>query len=260
MDETKNKDIVYKKIKNFVKENTNNNNNNDNNKKNITDIKYNGHRHHHYLIIFSPPDWGSTALEGLLSSSPHVDTMCKAKTWACEETWLLIKHGLFEREERWNETKTNWTRAYEIYHQYAWDNTKHFLMDKSPPNIAKVHSLHRFFVENKYEYSFIILTRHPCLQKIGRLLSFQKYAVFINDALNVIPQKNRIIIHYEELVGNPYAVSAKLLHFLPDLNILNPNKNRLFGPGESNIRYEPLTQFKSSEHCTFQHYKEPLFD
>lgn len=72
---------------------------------------------HTYLIVLVPPYWGSTGLEGLLASSPHVSTMCQMGFWACEGTWLLTKRGVFTKQARWEPNITNWTWAYEEYHR-----------------------------------------------------------------------------------------------------------------------------------------------
>lgn len=55
-------------------------------------------RKHIYLILLVPPGWGSSALEGLLATSPHVSTMCDglSRTWQCEGTWLLREKGVLK--------------------------------------------------------------------------------------------------------------------------------------------------------------------
>ena len=44
---------------------------------------------HIYLHIMVLPYSGSSALEGLLASSPTTTTICKMNTWQCEYTWLM---------------------------------------------------------------------------------------------------------------------------------------------------------------------------
>ena len=65
-----------------------------------------------YLMIMAPPNWGSSALENLIASSPAVSTMCNKTSWQCETTHVLVKYGLIEWVTRSDPAKADWERTY----------------------------------------------------------------------------------------------------------------------------------------------------
>ena len=93
-----------------------------------------------YLIIAIPPFWGSSAIEGLLSTSPAVATMCHLGTWQCEATWELIRAGLMTNENRWDADQPDWDAAYRHMHTHM----------SQPSNLAEFILLADISTKRKY--------------------------------------------------------------------------------------------------------------
>ncbi len=185
----------------------------------LTELKS---RHAHtYLMLAIPPHWGSTGLEGLLASSPHVSDMCGAKTWACEGTWLLTYAGVVSSTTRWLPNYTNWTKAFDVYHTRAWNMSRHFLMDKSPPNIAKIPELVDYFEAHGRDYYFITMARHPCFFNQARHEHYYTKAVLLADGLAAIPPARHVHLLYEEAMADPALVTQRILDKIPALEYLD---------------------------------------
>lgn len=185
-----------------------------------------------YFIIAVPPNWGSSALEGLLATSPTVSTMCHLKEWQCESTWTLIKQNIFSLENRWDEKSVNWTSAYKALHSIkAWNNMNApILLDKAPPNVAKSRSLIEYFQANNIsiDYRFVIMRQHPCLipsRHYKNSTLFREYTVHIRNTIANVPRNKRIVIDYHNFISRPDIVSDKLLEFLPRLCTLDIGRN-----------------------------------
>ena len=116
-------------------------------------------RPHTYVIVASPPFWGSTATLGFLATSPATTTMCAAITGlgyhqggGCESHWLLWDRRIMIVSGNGTDhptLTTNWAAAYEVFtgnssrgHGIMWgDATKPLRLDKSPPEIRQSKSL-----------------------------------------------------------------------------------------------------------------------
>eukprot|EP00750_Incisomonas_marina_P013080 INCI17219.4.p2 GENE.INCI17219.4~~INCI17219.4.p2 ORF type:complete len:356 (+),score=67.28 INCI17219.4:109-1176(+) len=179
--------------------------------------KYN----HTYIMVAVPPHWGSTGLEGLVASSPHVSDMCGAHTWACEGTWLLSRAGLFNSKTRWLPNYTDWDAAYKIFHARAWNMSKHFLMDKSPPNVFKIPELVDFFERNNMNYYFVTMSRHPCYFDIRKHVNYYSKAHGYLDGIPHIPPERRVHLSYEEAMLNPNAITQRIIDRIPALEYLD---------------------------------------
>lgn len=180
---------------------------------------------HTFIMVTVPPHWGSTGLEGLLASSPHVSNMCGAHTWACEGTWLLSKAGLFDHNTRWLPNYTDWDAAFEIFHAKAWNLSKHFLMDKSPPNVAKIPELVDYFERNHKNYYFVTMSRHPCYFDIGKHPNYYEKAVGYLDGIPHIPPERHVHLVYEEAMLNPEAITQHIIDRIPALEYLDYGVN-----------------------------------
>lgn len=183
-----------------------------------------------YLIVACPPYSGSSGLEGMLSTSPMLSTMCSMGLWQCETTMLLDKLGITPEADRWLPNGTNWTRAYAAFHRLpAWDNTSlPILMDKSPPNLAKTRSLVNYFHENNLEYRVVALWRHPCLFKQPwedpqHEPTQRPYSVYLNEVLEHVPAEKRLVVRATDLDTRPDLVAQRLLAWLPQLQSLDIN-------------------------------------
>ena len=114
-----------------------------------------------YLMVAVPPFWGSTALTGLLSTSPAIATMCSNTSWACESTESLVKSGILHKWSVWARSGTNWSDVYDFYNRSGtWSNdSRPIRLDKNPPNIAKTRELLDFFEKRGMDYRFIVAAR-----------------------------------------------------------------------------------------------------
>ena len=192
-------------------------------------------KHNHtYLVIAVPPHWGSTGLEGLIASSPHVSNMCGANTWACEGTWLLSKAGLFDSSTRWLENVTDWDAAFRIYHEQAWNMSSHFLMDKSPPNSAKIAELVQYFESHGMNYFFITMGRHPCYFNHAHHANYYTKAKMLQLNYPFVPPERRIHILYEEAMLAPQLVTQRIVDRIPELKYLDFGINGLAEVMEEN--------------------------
>jgi len=211
-----------------------------------------------YLILLVPPFWGSSALEGLLSTSPSVSTMCHLGKWQCEATWSLIDDGAFSEQDKWNVDKTNWTQVYELFEtrRYFDDPTKPLLMDKSPPNLLKAESLVAFFDTMDYYYRFIGMMRHPCTNSneltkrihadgsVGgeRAAGDQelRYADLMRKAQDAADPKRFFTLSYDDLRTRPDLVAQELLAWLPKLVSLEINASNIETGERVNVAAESM--------------------
>lgn len=192
-----------------------------------------------YLVLLVPPFWGSSGLEGFLSSSPAVSTMCRHCQWQCEATWNLCKDGAFpcNHQGEWDPAQTNWTQVYDLYASkgYFDDPTKPLLMDKSPPNMAKVESLVAFYTERGYDYRFIAMSRHPCTN------SRQEYAPYTSTidrfarAQAASDPAKFFTLSYDDLRTRPDLVAQELLAWLPELGSLSTNVSHIHSSDDDTL-------------------------
>ena len=180
-----------------------------------------------YLVLLVPAYWGSSGLEGLLSSSPAVSTMCGHCTWQCEATWSLCDDGAFEcnHEAIWDPKQTNWSQVYDLYATkgYFDDPTKPLLMEKSPPNMAKVESLVAFYDEKGYDYRFIAMARHPCTNSRHDWAPYKNINDEFARAQAAADPEKLFLLSYDDLRTRPDLVAKDLLAWLPELGSLDLN-------------------------------------
>lgn len=180
------------------------------------------------LFLFVPPYWGSTALLSLIASSPRATTLCEAGTANCEGTWLLIKAGLMQEGTRWDPELPDWSEAFRLFSS-IWEEGKQVRVEKSPPNIAKVAELVKYFAKRKDEVAFLVMTRSPCFTTRGTDMDWRKYALILAEALDVlkVSGSKHKVVRYEDLLFDPYGTASEILDFLPSLEALDPNLNNL---------------------------------
>jgi len=188
-----------------------------------------------HLIVVVPPFQGSSGLEGLLSTSPTVSTMCAKSIWQCEATATLLRENVFPRTLRYDPAYTNWSRVYEVYNSLElgsiWDDpTKPILMDKSPPNIVKTKGMIEFFEKTGREYRFVAMARHPCMYNSVTETSFSLLMGYMRDMLANVPQDKIYTISYNDFVTRPDMVAQGLLDWLPELGQLDINASYLEWP------------------------------
>jgi len=187
-----------------------------------------------YLFVLSAPHAGSTAVSGLLASSPKVATLCSAGTWACEGQWILSGKDcdLFEAINRWDVTMpTDWNDALKCYRKY-WNLSQPVLMDKSPSNLGKAAKIYSDLQREGKEAKFILVTNSPCFKaEFPRFPEPGKarYEKFLLEAKRKLPPQALLHLRYEDLLQDPYAFAAKVVDFLPQLESIDPSKNGLDG-------------------------------
>ena len=214
-----------------------------------------------YLILMAPSYSGSSALEGLLSTSPSVTTMCNAPLplWECESTMALIKYGVFSVDTRWDPEGTDWALAYRVFNNISiWDNmSAPIRLEKAPPNIAKSKSLVRFFEAEKMDYRFLVMRRSGCLMRHKDSEELRRDAYLLDEVMANGPPSRTLEIQYEDLVVDTRGTAQRIVNWLPQLGSLSltgglegvkpPNKS---GNGQNkNKRQLPIVSYVQSPHC-----------
>jgi hypothetical protein len=218
-----------------------------------------------YVSVIAGPFTGSSALSGLLSSSPDVDCMSHAHTWQNEGTWLLtqknVSDGGMPKFKRWDpKFPRDWQKAYDIYHQ-VWDKTNaRVLVDKSPPNLAKCGRLSSFYdTLTSARGVFIVMMRAPCSKKWYERGLGKKLSMF-EDCTELLPSQNTLILFYEDLILETERTTTLIQDFL-SLHAGTPivlNASR--GSGTGTDRGLSIDEYKRSQSCTlrFEHTQHPL--
>mmetsp|Transcript_70197 Transcript_70197/g.131248 ORF Transcript_70197/g.131248 Transcript_70197/m.131248 type:complete len:309 (+) Transcript_70197:92-1018(+) len=182
-----------------------------------------------HLFLISLPMAGSTALASVIASSPQASLLCAAGKrdehgWPerCEGVWELIRRGLIhDSSTRWNEQEpADWGAALRVYDHF-WNQSLKVHVDKSPPNVAKVHRLASYFEKSKKLAAFIFLTHSSCSP--GHQGSPSHHDVsMLAKALRHTGSIPTLVVRYEELLREPYGVAKDILNFLPALESLDP--------------------------------------
>jgi len=186
---------------------------------------------HEHLFVISWPYTGSTALLGLLSSSPEVSTLCGAGTFACEGHELLVKANLIPKNT-WVYLKNpdypaDWNEALRVY-SHTWNMSKAVLVAKDPPNYFKVAKIAHNLARTGKRVVFLLLTMSPFSQPAGKHLARGNPQTLI-DAFRSAPTDQMHHIRYEDLIRDPYGEAQRILDFLPSLRSLDPAVSKLEG-------------------------------
>lgn len=117
------------------------------------------------LIVSGLPYSGTSALEGLISTAPHVTDLCAAGMWQCEDTLLMEQYGFKEPSERRFDpgiiTAEQYAYAFKDFAIKWWDMSKTLLMDKTPNLIMRYERVKAAADMLGVPVKFVILTRHP---------------------------------------------------------------------------------------------------
>lgn len=110
----------------------------------------------HFLFILTPPNSGSTALAQILGTSP-VATFLQENA---EGQWLIPEmcNGGRWREDtviKWDNVKSVWLGQF--YKALSINNILRVVIEKSPPNMLRVHALHKHFERSSY----VVFNRDP---------------------------------------------------------------------------------------------------
>jgi len=182
-----------------------------------------------YLFLLTPPYSGSSALLSLIGTSQRVATLCPAKNWQCEGTWVLTARHLMDADKRWEPNRLNWSRALDAYEEVWREDIEsrgpqaYVRVDKSPPNVAKVREIAEHFASAKHQVAFIVMTRSPCCRSSLLLDPWRQYSHMQLDGMRTLSKGYRFLqIKYEDLLGSPCDTAKRILDFLPELDSLNP--------------------------------------
>ena len=180
----------------------------------------NKNKPHKYLFILSPPFCGSTLLNQLISSSANVS--CNNNIGTREGQTLPEVRNIMFDNNRWDKkVSLPWERIKTVWYKY-WDLSKPILLEKSIPNIMRIHDIKKFFDP----ISFICMVRNPYAQCEGIIRRNGKSAEFAAKfALqclkyqkeNIEKEKSLLFFTYEELCENKNQVVNKIISFIPDL-------------------------------------------
>jgi hypothetical protein len=180
-----------------------------------------------FLFILCPPFSGSTLLHEVLSTSASVSPN---NTLGTREGQQLpkVREMMWDKEDHYNlEEKYDWDLIKNEWLKY-WDVTKPILLEKSPPHIARIQEIKKYF-EPVY---FICMVRNPYAQcesiikRNGAGYDLEEAARFVIRCLyfqkdNIEKLDNILFFNYEELTDYPVRVSQKLKSFLPLLSDVN---------------------------------------
>lgn len=236
---------------------------------NTIPVPCNNKQYHLFLIV--PPFHGSTALEGLLSSSKSLSTMCGGERHVprCEGQTILARAELLTSKNRWQENiPTNWIDALKEYEKY-WDNEKRVLMDKSPPNVVKVKHIAQQLRAASYEPVFIFMTRSPCFMSVsfhskdkwgeGETADYEFLTIMMENYQYLIENRFPVMhIRYEDMLQNPEATAKRITEWMPCLGELDPANPHIRATGDRGLS---LSEYAATHKLTavFPHVSKKLF-
>lgn len=216
---------------------------------------------HYYLFLIVPPFHGSTALEGLLSSSNSLSNLCGTESEGvrhvprCEGQTVLRRAGLLTPRNRWEENKpSNWKAALREYSKY-WNMSKCVLMDKSPPNVVKVKQIAQQLRKAGKQAVFIFMTRSPCFMSQTMRSTEEKRELSLTADYNFLDtmmksyryllQNRYPVIHlrYEDMLASPALSARRISRFMPCLGKLDPSRPQILASGD---RALSLTDYAAS--------------
>lgn len=176
-----------------------------------------------YIFILTPPLSGSTMLVDILSTSKSVSINNNLGTKE-GQTLPEVKKIMFDSPDRWDETKDfDWKFIKDVWLKY-WDVSRSILLEKSPANILRAHSIQKAFKPCK----FIISYRNPyaqCESIIRRGKQSVDYAA--NFAILCLKHQKKnietladksLVMSYEEITESPQLFKQKLVTLLPELS------------------------------------------
>lgn len=189
------------------------------------------HASHQYVFITGLAYTGTTSLYGLLSTSPQTSNLCKGLGNCCEGAPILEKAGLWPYNQASNPAyPADWKRALAVYSKY-WDMSKPILLEKSVNNMKRFPKLYQTVRNMNANASFIYVIRSTCFFKHSQYGS-NRWLSGMNEVLESAQYMRNagakvLIVKWEDIVGNPYAVAQELIKFLPELVSLDPSKTGL---------------------------------
>lgn len=186
---------------------------------------------HEYVFITGLPYTGTTTLYGLLSTSPQTSNLCKGGGNCCEGAPVLVKAGLWPVRQALNPAfPADWNQALAVYSNY-WNMSKPILVEKSVNNMKRFPRLYQTLRSTGAKASFIYVVRSTCFFRHNQW-GPNGWVAGMNELLQSAQYMRSVgakvlIVKWEDMVGDPYAVAQDLVNFLPALESLDPTKNGL---------------------------------
>lgn len=168
-----------------------------------------------YIFLLSPPYCGSTLLYKLLSTSESVSCLPNEGQFIDEVKDIM-------RDSCWDSEKhMPWPYIKTVWHRY-WDESKFYLVEKSPPNLVRS----KLIEENFNQPLFIISVRNPyahCEGLIRRRNGWDEkkaveFCIFClkEQMKNSQILKNTIVTTYEDFCDHPLDFFEDLSQIIPD--------------------------------------------
>lgn len=185
----------------------------------------------HYVFITGLPYSGTTSVYGLVSTSPKASNLCSGHKNCCEGGPLLVDAGLLPSHQAYNALyPQDWNEAIKVYQKF-WNLSAPVLVEKSVGNIDRFPRIWSAMKAKGARASFIYVVRSACFyahldQAGSQWVPNMKQVVIQTHAL----QKSGapvLLVKYEEMVKDPYAVARQILDFVPELKNLDPAQNGL---------------------------------
>lgn len=207
---------------------------------------------HEYVFITGLPYSGTTSLYGLLSTSPQASNLCKGLQLCCEGAPILANAGLWPVSQALNPAfPADWKKAITVYSKF-WNMSKPILLEKSVNNMKRFPRLYQTLHSMGAKASFIYVVRSTCFSRPG-IYGANGWVTGMTEVLQSAQYMRNagakvLIVKWEELVGNPYAVTQDLMNFLPELVSLDPTKNGLHDSSflDQNMRAVPAATFSTN--------------
>eukprot|EP00746_Dinoflagellata_sp_MGD_P065099 gnl/MRDRNA2_/MRDRNA2_27130_c0_seq1.p1 gnl/MRDRNA2_/MRDRNA2_27130_c0~~gnl/MRDRNA2_/MRDRNA2_27130_c0_seq1.p1 ORF type:complete len:340 (-),score=60.93 gnl/MRDRNA2_/MRDRNA2_27130_c0_seq1:82-1101(-) len=209
----------------------------------------------HYVFISGGAYSGTTALYGLVSTSPAVSNLCSAHEICCEGAWILMRRKLVPGRKALDpQFPKDWRQALNVYREY-WNTSKPVLVDKSPANLMKFKHIWKDLRHTEAKVSFIYVIRSKCFgHRVvdgGNWTSLAHAEVTQIKALRAQGAPVHLV-KYEDMLGNPAGVAEDLLDFIPELQSIDLRFQGLHDApavNKDDPRAVPLAKFVLNEEC-----------
>ena len=208
-----------------------------------------------FLFVVGAPHHGTTAVYGLLSTSPNASTLAGHGNWAGEGTWLLKRDaadalGAYVRN-RWDPAEAYDARAARAVYESYWNMSRSVLVEKSPPSMMRLREIKAAFGDGgESAVKFIFVVRSPCAtRRSAATLRHHPHAqaqaqeadadadaagpldvgyaarYYVTQMHNLARHGlDGILVRHEDLLLDPARVVARLIAFVPDLGTLDPTR------------------------------------
>lgn len=182
-----------------------------------------------HLFIFAAAYTGSSAMAGLILTSPNATGLCTSQL--CEGLWLLPDAQWGQRFNPLH--RQNWERGFKIW-DTVWDQSKAVRVEKSPESIipGRIDDILSYVKTSGREVGFLFMSRSKCfgyrpLEGSKAYLQCHDQVSLLADALEKVKASgNRHhVVHYEDLMTDPYTQAQGIVDAFPELGSVDPAKD-----------------------------------